>query len=87
MRISQSSNRINVALSRAQHGLYVMGNASNLRANNETWRTIIDEMEQEGQIGFGLPIICPRHPDEKKIIYKPGDLTREAPEGKTVSVR
>ncbi|KIK63309.1 hypothetical protein GYMLUDRAFT_72036 [Collybiopsis luxurians FD-317 M1] len=77
----KSSNRINVALSRAQHGLYVMGNASNLRSNNETWRTIIDEMEQEGQIGFGLPIICPRHPDEKRVIYKPGDLTREAPEG------
>ncbi|KIK63308.1 hypothetical protein GYMLUDRAFT_464195 [Collybiopsis luxurians FD-317 M1] len=77
----KSSNRINVALSRAQHGLYVLGNASNLRANNETWRTIIDKMEQEGQIGGGLPIICPRHPDEKRIICKPGDLTREAPEG------
>ncbi|CDO69109.1 hypothetical protein BN946_scf185042.g11 [Trametes cinnabarina] len=32
----KSSNRINVALSRAKHGLYVMGNAANLRAN-ATW--------------------------------------------------
>ncbi|KAJ4474239.1 hypothetical protein J3R30DRAFT_649522 [Lentinula aciculospora] len=76
----KSVNRINVALSRAKHGLYVMGNASNLR-QNETWRTIIDEMEQTGQIGFGFPIICPRHPEQQNIITEPGQLRRQSPEG------
>ncbi|KAJ3852101.1 hypothetical protein EV368DRAFT_65176, partial [Lentinula lateritia] len=76
----KSVNRINVALSRAQHGLYVMGNASNLR-QNETWRTIIDGMEQAGQIGFGFPIVCPRHPEQQNIITEPEQLRRRSPEG------
>ncbi|CCM04279.1 uncharacterized protein FIBRA_06450 [Fibroporia radiculosa] len=51
----KSSNRINVALSRAKHGLYILGNAANLRRNS-TWSTILDEMEAREQIGHGLPI-------------------------------
>ncbi|KAL0563436.1 hypothetical protein V5O48_018631, partial [Marasmius crinis-equi] len=75
----KSSNRINVALSRAQHGLYVLGNASNLR-KNATWKTIIDEMDAKEQIGFGIPICCPRHPDRTSIITVPGELSQKAPE-------
>ena len=76
----QSENRINVALSRAKHGLYVLGNASNLRKNN-TWTTILDEMEKEGQIGFGFPIVCARHPEQVKTISEPGQLPKVAPLG------
>ena len=78
--LAQSENRINVALSRAKHGLYIMGNASNLR-KNPTWRTILDEMEREEQIGFGFPIVCARHPDQVKIISEPGQLPKVAPLG------
>lgn len=78
--LAQSENRINVALSRAKHGLYVMGNASNLR-KSPTWCTIIEEMEKQGQIGFGFPIVCTRHPDQTKIITKPGQLPKIAPLG------
>jgi len=73
-------NRINVALSRAKHGLYIMGNASNLR-KNPTWLTIIDEMEKNGQIGFGFPIVCARHPEQVKLISEPGQLPKIAPLG------
>ncbi|TFY64195.1 hypothetical protein EVJ58_g2786 [Rhodofomes roseus] len=59
----KSSNRINVALSRAKHGLYIMGNAANLR-KNETWSTILNEMEARDQVVHGVPIVCPRHPDQ-----------------------
>src|SRR5882757_4539842 len=76
----QSSNRINVALSRAKHGLYILGNASNLR-KNETWRTVLDEMENEDQVGFAFPIICPRHPEAKRFVSKPGELPTLSPEG------
>ncbi|KAF5352576.1 hypothetical protein D9756_006113 [Leucocoprinus leucothites] len=51
----KSPNRINVALSRAKHGLYVLGNAANLRQNS-TWSTILDEMEVRDQIGPAFPI-------------------------------
>ncbi|KAH9478522.1 NFX1-type zinc finger-containing protein 1 [Psilocybe cubensis] len=69
----KSSNRINVALSRAKHGMYIMGNASNLRKNT-TWSTILDDLEDQGLIGQGFPIICARHPDQVNLISKPGDL-------------
>lgn len=57
-----------------------MGNASNLR-NNSTWSTILDEMEKEGQIGFGFPIVCSRHPEQVNIISEPGQLSKVAPLG------
>ncbi|KAF9780977.1 hypothetical protein BJ322DRAFT_1011491 [Thelephora terrestris] len=76
----KSENRINVALSRAKHGLYIMGNASNLQKNS-TWSTILDEMERKEQIGFGFPVACARHPDRAEIISEPGQLPSVAPLG------
>ncbi|KAI0092232.1 hypothetical protein BDY19DRAFT_929008 [Irpex rosettiformis] len=76
----KSSNRINVALSRAKHGLYILGNASNLR-KNPTWSTIVDELESRDQIGPALPIVCVRHPDQAQLVSKPGELSRFAPGG------
>ena len=57
-----------------------MGNASNLR-RNPTWSTILDEMEKEGQIGFGFPIVCARHPEQVQNISEPGQLPKIAPLG------
>ena len=57
-----------------------MGNASNLR-KNPTWSTILDEMEKHGQIGFGFPIICARHPEQVKFVSEPGQLPKVAPLG------
>ncbi|KZT65176.1 hypothetical protein DAEQUDRAFT_539533 [Daedalea quercina L-15889] len=76
----KSSNRINVALSRAKHGLYVMGNAANLR-RNETWSTILNEMEARDQIVHGIPVVCARHPDQVQTVTKAGELSRLAPGG------
>ncbi|OSX56354.1 hypothetical protein POSPLADRAFT_1037619 [Postia placenta MAD-698-R-SB12] len=76
----KSSNRINVALSRAKHGLFILGNAANLR-KNDTWSTIIDEMEVREEVGQGFPIVCPRHPEQTQLITKPGELPRLAPGG------
>ncbi|KAI5895259.1 uncharacterized protein SCHCODRAFT_01088480 [Schizophyllum commune H4-8] len=73
-------NRINVALSRAKHGQYILGNAANLR-HNATWSKILDEMEAKGQVGTALPIVCPRHPDTTREIDGPNQLPLEAPEG------
>jgi len=48
---------------------------------NPTWSTILDEMEKEGQIGFGFPIVCARHPEQVKTISEPGQLAKIAPLG------
>lgn len=73
-------NRVNVALSRAKHGQYILGNAANLR-RNDTWASILDEMEANGQVGHALPIVCPRHPHTTRDIDGPNQLPLEAPEG------
>jgi hypothetical protein len=38
-------------------------------------------MENEDQIGYEFPIICPRHPEAKRSVSKPGELPTLAPEG------
>ncbi|TFY69868.1 hypothetical protein EVG20_g2978 [Dentipellis fragilis] len=76
----KSINRINVALSRAKHGLYVLGNSANL-VQNATWAKVIREMEDRDQLGYGLPIVCARHPDQKRTITKAGQLPLVSPEG------
>jgi hypothetical protein len=38
-------------------------------------------MEKEGQIGFGFPIVCSRHPGQVKTISTPGQLPKVAPLG------
>lgn len=67
-------------LLQAKHRLYIMGNASNLQ-KNPTWHTILDEMEKEGQIRFGFPIVCTQHLDQGKNITEPGQLPKIAPLG------
>jgi hypothetical protein len=60
--------------------MYILGNASNLR-KNETWTTVLDEMENDDLIGYAFPIICPRHPKTKRFVSEPGELPTLAPEG------
>ncbi|KAF9184974.1 hypothetical protein BGZ51_003012 [Haplosporangium sp. Z 767] len=60
----KSPNRTNVLLSRAQHGMYIVGNAGLMdSAKNGIWPTVIDELRREGRIGEGFPIYCKNHPE------------------------
>lgn len=70
-----------VALSRARHGLYILGNASELSGQSSTWATVVDELTEQGALGNQLPIVCHRHPEEVGFISKPGDLPRLSPDG------
>ena len=38
-------------------------------------------MEKQGQIGFGFPVVCSRHPNQVKNISEPGQLPKVAPLG------
>lgn len=69
-----------MALSRAKHGQYILGNAANLR-QNKIWHTILDEMEARDQVGEGFPIICPRHPEQTRTVKDPTQLKNTSPEG------
>ncbi|KAJ5095473.1 hypothetical protein NUU61_004829 [Penicillium alfredii] len=58
----RTSNRINVLLSRAQHGMYIIGN-SETSTHVPMWAQVIEILDREGNIGEALELKCPRHPD------------------------
>jgi hypothetical protein len=42
-------------------------------------------MERADQIGYEIPIVCPRHPSITHLISEPGELPEFAPEGGCVT--
>ena len=76
----RTSNRINVLLSRAKHGMYIIGN-SETSEHVPMWRQVISIFRQTGSIGKTLALCCPRHPDRSIEVGRPEDFTRLAPEG------
>ncbi|TMW58314.1 hypothetical protein Poli38472_011902 [Pythium oligandrum] len=74
-------NRINVLLSRAMHGMYLVGHGALLREKSEHWRKVIEILEEDECIGDGLPIHCQKHPDDHRVVRLPKDFKVEAPHG------
>ncbi|KIJ49701.1 hypothetical protein M422DRAFT_66154 [Sphaerobolus stellatus SS14] len=77
----KSRNRTNVALSRAQHGLYIMGNANDLAKKSLMWASIVDILDNEDCLGTSFPIACPKHPEQRHHISNPGMFAQVAPDG------
>ena len=80
----KSRNRTNVALSRARHGLYIMGNANDLASKSSMWKTVIDVLDEQGSLGPAFPISCWKHPEEQNYVSAPGMLPQFAPDGKNI---
>ncbi|KAL6233126.1 hypothetical protein BDW75DRAFT_252193 [Aspergillus navahoensis] len=66
----RTSNRINVLLSRAKHGIGI-----------EMWGKVLDMLEQEGNIGDTLELNCPRHPETPIAVSQPEHFIQYSPEG------
>lgn len=77
-----TSNRINVLLSRAQHGMYLIGNANTYR-HVPMWAKVLDILAENENLGTQLELHCPRHPnpDTPLLVSKADDFLRVAPEG------
>jgi hypothetical protein len=60
--------------------MYLLGNAQQLAANSPMWRSIVDELSEQGRLGSGLQIACARH-GEVEIVNKPGRLPAISPDG------
>ncbi|KXZ55297.1 hypothetical protein GPECTOR_3g432 [Gonium pectorale] len=59
-------NRVNVMLSRAQHGMYILANTSTLMSDSNTrktplWARVRELLERQGCIGTALQLRCERH--------------------------
>ncbi|GBB88735.1 hypothetical protein RclHR1_15310002 [Rhizophagus clarus] len=78
----KSTNRSNVLLSRARKGMYLIGN-SDLMAmkSKDMWAPVINILRERNQIGFGMPIVCNRHPDYKNTIIEPDQFEKVSPDG------
>ncbi|OGE53266.1 hypothetical protein PENARI_c008G07865 [Penicillium arizonense] len=76
----RSPNRINVLLSRAQHGMYIIGN-SQTALHVPMWAKVIEILRQGKNIGTALDLECPRHPSSLIKVSTPDDFPKSSPEG------
>ncbi|PKY21705.1 hypothetical protein RhiirB3_525223 [Rhizophagus irregularis] len=78
----KSTNRSNVLLSRARKGMYLIGNSELMSMKSkDMWAPVIDILHERNQVGFGIPIVCDRHPDYKNIIVEPDQFEKVSPDG------
>lgn len=76
----QTNNRINVLLSRAQHGMYLIGN-SETYSNIPMWSDVLGILRADDSIGEYLSLCCPRHTDTEIRVYQPDHFATFSPEG------
>lgn len=76
----RTENHINVLLSRAQHGMYLIGNAETY-LNVPMWADVHSQLARANAVGTELALCCPRHSDTPILCYEPHDFERKSPEG------
>lgn len=76
----KTSNRINVLLSRAQHGMYLVGNAQTY-SSVDMWQKVINMLGAKDSVGQTLALCCPRHIDKIIQVREPDDFATASPEG------
>ncbi|GAA5934053.1 uncharacterized protein JCM15063_000542 [Sporobolomyces koalae] len=77
----KSSNRTNVAISRARHGMYLFGDAQLLSEKSKMWKSIVAQLDEQDAIAPHLPARCDHHPDKSLEIDRPGKLQQLSPNG------
>ncbi|TPX32302.1 hypothetical protein SeMB42_g07637 [Synchytrium endobioticum] len=60
----KEENRAIVALSRARHALYIVGNPAMLE-QHDAWNPVLSILRKRNQIGPELLVVCDKHPDRK----------------------
>lgn len=76
----KTTNRINVLLSRAQHGMYLIGNTDTY-SRIPMWAQVHDLLQKADSVGEALGLCCPRHKETDIQVAQPEDFTRLSPEG------
>lgn len=76
----KTSNRINVLLSRAMHGCYIIGD-SRTYSHVGMWDRVIKLLKAGGNFGNALPLQCPRHPKTALPVASPEHFASLSPDG------
>src|SRR5690606_32035360 len=74
---------VNVLLSRAKHGMIMIGNMDTLlnassAKGRDLWTKILDSYAKNGHIYEGFPVVCQLHPNEKQVLCSPQDFELKA---------
>eukprot|EP00957_Ditylum_brightwellii_P164180 12500265-Ditylum_brightwellii.AAC.1 len=81
----KEEQRVNVLLSRARYGLFIVGSASTLQRSakgRKVWRPLLKMLEDNNQLMKGLPTVCVQHPNDDIIeLMKPKDFRKVRPNG------
>ncbi|TDH71224.1 hypothetical protein CCR75_009131 [Bremia lactucae] len=77
----KTPNRINVLLSRAKHGLILVGHGELLCAKSPLWQKVIEQLQSDGCYGNGLPLYCQQHPEYQRVAPNPASFALLAPDG------
>lgn len=75
----KTTNRINVLLSRAKHGMYIMGNADTY-AHIPMWSKVLGMLKEADAIGPAFSLCCLRHQDADISASQPGDFDIYSPD-------
>ncbi|KAK0707378.1 hypothetical protein B0H67DRAFT_587383 [Lasiosphaeris hirsuta] len=75
----RTSNRINVLLSRARHGMYIIGN-SKTYSSVSMWSDVISMLRAGGNFGTSFELQCPRHPNTPLRVSEPDHFVQCSPE-------
>ncbi|KAJ5058920.1 NFX1-type zinc finger-containing protein 1 [Bipolaris maydis] len=81
----KTTNRINVLLSRAKHGMYLIGNTETY-VSVEMWQKVIHILKASACIGKSLALSCSRHPGTTIEVQEPDDFQKYSPEGGCILV-
>jgi len=76
--------RVNVLLSRARHGMILVGNSATLQKadGHDVWNPILKSPSFEGRVLDGLPTICQLHPKDDPInLSEPKQFRELRPNG------
>jgi hypothetical protein len=76
----RTSNRINVLLSRAKNGMYIIGNSATTQ-HVPMWTEVLQLLQMNDCVGEVLELACERHPDDIMQVTVPDDFVRLAPDG------
>lgn len=76
----RTENRINVLLSRAKHGMYLIGN-SETYLNVAMWTDVYNQLMKAAAVGRQIELCCPRHKDTPIFCSEPEDFAIKSPEG------
>ena len=76
-------NRVNVMLSRAMHGMYILGHSASLTRDRTSpmWPAVLDLLHEAGAVGHGLPLRCPNHPATVTHVSTPEEFEALAGDG------